>query len=1270
MGVGDDPTIRGIVFLRRTSTSDSPPWDLVYSDGSELRTLHDDKKAVVGGFRTDQLIQAFAKIAAHEPSTPAPVSVALATVPAVVDNDGVETSPAMATPYFIGTPPAHLTKGGASILRLSMPEYDPVVLFDDDLLDLVTTYVGDGSEPIDMTRAARLTLMQEGRPTKATILLARGPSNSDGSAPLVVGRDDGGGALSLALRPLSGIGGGTIPKEGLAQIKALIESATGEDRISNQAFKDALVSVLYTGTGTPPSTFLPTARPGSICVRSSDQAMFVKEAAKEQGVAIANRDTVSIETGADGTFLVGAGGSGSSVTTNGVDRNPDGFIGQVLTELGTGDDAGQYKWTVFIRAAALTGDDAPFAPTETADTASFLAAINSGTTLPDTRTDRILFFRDTKAVRDKDKQIGTSSENYLAFETKGFETSFGIVLSTQYNFKLFKDQRGTPALVFPAQTETTIPGGWMEQVSTAANTALEVAHARPVSVMEQRGVGGSTTLAVGASGREIDYILSYDPDSIDDEDELGLTFDPGTKRLTLSGLGQGEWLEVVGSCKFRHIGEAGKAVFQLKELRSNGAEVIGGETDLAELDLPAAAAWTTYHMPAVRTRARKRGGTDVFTFRVVFTRTSANPVATATSIQARTSTNHDTAVGFEKTISRGVENLQSGRVYFRDKTSGAFSSYSYLSDMPNHAAIQAGAAGEFLRLNAAKNGYELFSPPVLNFAAGAADTDRALKLLVEETQESQPAGTAISFLPDRGVSGRYTGSTSQDSNLVVIYNTNSRQEGAGPNVPANSFVVGYSSSLSNGGSALTAVQVQAGGATLTYPLAALQSPTSQQHRWMTASVDTRSAVTSRARVNVMDFQRADGTWLFGSNPVKTTRTLTKEALQSVAKGAPAVNSPPADATEGTRVDLLVDWTPPRGLAVVVPAANADGTFIGYGPSLGSTDRPLTGIADVGAGGHAYGGPSANAATRALRDKVFLIRESNNPKTPRALWDGSVQHTLTAASGLNHYYIATSADATDWTPGQKRAINVEYTDGTFVVAPETVKKGIVAYTGFRWVDDSGVTSIVESLVKAYARTGANVAMTLADKNEEQVTALPGAPVAGRVYYRTGTAPLTGVRSELVATWSLPTSGLGNNNNGLSASLSLASGITTKYPSRFEVISSQLAVYKYNSSNQPLSPLPDDVIGWFLECEVGGTRQEGGAIVPRFSGTYHDTIPTSNDQGEFVNVVASIDKWVIVQMWTNQYTTGTDRRRNRFILSNDGTSQGYPANTRLKIYLART
>ena len=1254
----NDPRIPGIIFLKKPSEGADGPWDLLYNDGTGLRTLHDDAKAQVGGFRVDQLIQAFVRVAVHEPATPAPATVALAA-----DNA-----------YQIGSPPAHLAKGGSTVLRIAANEtdgtqgYDPVVLFNDDLLALDVSY--PGSEALSSGRFVRLTLVQEGRPVKASLLLARGPANSDGSAPLLIGRDDGGGALDVALRELSGLGGGgTIPKEGLAQIKALIEAATGANRVSNQAFKDAPVSVLYTGTDTPPGSFLSDARPGSLCVRETDQALFVKEAATERGVAIASRDTVSVTTGSGGAFQRGS--SGTSPTDNGVDRNPSNFVGEVQAAQGTsGDDVGQYKWTLWVLASDLSGNDPPFNPAALGDgTANFLAAINSGATLPDTRTDRVLFYRKSA----QDKSLGGA--NYLAFETRGFETSFGLSASTRYNFKFFKDQRGTPAYVFPAQTETTVPGGWKEQVSTAGNTALEVAHARPVSVMEQTGTGGATTLAVGATGRDIEHILPFDPDSIDDEDELGLAFDTGTNRLALSRVKQGEWLEIVGSCKFRHRGEAGTAVFKLVELRSNGSPVIGGETDLVERDLPAASSWTTYHLPAVRTRARKRGDTDVFTFHVDFKRSSTGAVATATSIEAVASANHDTVVGFEKTVSRGVENLQSGQIYFRDKTNASFSSYNFVSDMPGHDDIAAGAAGEFLRLNAAKNGYELHSPELLNFGAAAADTDRRLKFIVQETQESQQGGTRVSFTQDSSPTTRWVGSAAADSNLVVIWNSTARREGldeAAYAVPANSFVVGYPANHSGGNSAWTAVAIHLNGqnAQRTYTATPFPSASADQHRWLVGPVDPNGLEVVRAgrTLFVFDFQRRDGSWLFGTAPTTTTRTITKEVLQNVAKGAPPVNSPPVDAVEGTRVDLLVDWTEPRGGAVVTLGQNTDHSFTGFGASVGSSDRTLRGVDFVGAGQHNY-------RTTSLRDRVFVARSSNMASAWTELWDGNTKYDLTPVSGLPHYYQAATADARTWVTGRKKFLNLKAADNTWAVDPETIKKGIIAYTGFRWVDDSGVTAIVESLVKAYARVGANTAMTLADKNEEVVTSLPSTPVANRIYYRTGAAPLSGKRSELVCTFGpFPTSGLGANNNVLTLSMSLASGIQTKYPGRFVTGANWVELYMFNTSRAAMAPLPDDILGIYFEFEVGGTRIPWGQLMP-FGGGGADTRnplgTVGGDNSHYYLIRCATNKTAIVRYTevNNEIATGDFNRKVLFRFQNNGSSRAFPANTNVKMYLAR-
>ena len=1255
----EDPDIVGIFFLEKPEAGSDAPWDLVYHDGSSIRTLHDDAKAAVGGFRLEQVIRSFASVAAHEPSTPAPLAVDLQ------DNNLHE----------IGTPAQHLNKGGASVLRIE--GFDPVLLFDDDILALSPSYSMEGETLTDTAKFTTVPMVRGGVLQKAALVLGRGRTNPDGSAPLLVARSSGflsttspANDPELVLHPLSGTGGGKLPPEGIAQIAALIAAAKGDARVSNQNFKDALVSLLYTGTGAPPVSYLPDAKAGSIVVRSSDQAMFVKEAATERGVAIANRDTVSVQTGAGGVFRRGSA-VGTNPTVNGVNRNPDWFVGEVQAARGTGQEANQYKWTIWALASALTGDDAPFTAVDSEDTASFLAAINSGSTLPDSRTDRVLFFRNA-AARAKDKSLAGAA--YQAFETRGFETSFGLTGGTQYNFKFFKDQRGDPAYVFPAQTEDSVPGGWMELVSTAANTALEVAHARPVSVMEQRGTGGATTLAVGATARDIEYALSYDPDSIDDEDELGLVFDPSSKRLTLSDVKQAEWMEIVGSCKFRHTGEAGTAVFKLVELRSNGSPVVGGETDLATRDLPAASSWATYHIPAIRTRARKRGGTDVFTFRVDFKRTSANPVATATSIQARTSTNHDTAVGFERTISRGVVNLQSKMIHFGDKSKGAFSSYSYVSDMPDHPAIQAAKAGDSLVVNAAKNAYEMKTVP--DFSVAAADTDRALKLIVEETQESQQDGTPVVFTQDQSIAGRWVGTAAADPNLVVIFNTNSRVEGAGPAVPARSYVIGYPANLSSGQSGFNTMYDLIGGGSSQNSLIPVPSPTPQQNRWRTPTVHTVSGVDSDRTSHRIDLGRLDGTWLHGRAPVKTMRTITKEALQNVAKGAPAVNSPPSDAVEGTRVDLLVDWTEPRGKAVITLGVNSDHSFIGYlPPNVGSSDRTLSGIDWVG---FARSVPGFNAS---LVGRFFVTRASNNAKTPTELWVGDTKYDLSSISTLPHYFrtgLSTSAGER-WGAGNKVPINVKYSDNTWAVDPETVKKGIIAYTGFRWVDDSGVTSIIQSLVEA-AALKANATTAWSDSKlkrwtgtQTQYDAL-AVKAADTLHFITGAAPAAAssgvnMKNELIAT--VTPQSVSGRARMTAPTISLATGITTKYPNMFSTASGYFYLWQFLAPQDTPILVPDDVIGIYLEGARGATRYNGLLLPRNLHGQQERSLPTSDDFENWSLLPLTRHTRVGIQTTWVYNGSADDTRRSRLAFYGDPSQARarYQSTDRIRIYFAR-
>ena len=539
-----------------------------------------------------------------------------------------------------------------------------------------------------------------------------------------------------------------------------------------------------------------------------------------------------------------------------------------------------------------------------------------------------------------------------------------------------------------------------------------------------------------------------------------------------------------------------------------------------------------------------------------------------------------------------------------------------LSDMPTAAQRSAAKVGDSLVLGAAKTGYEAKTVP--DFGAPAALTDRALKLIVEEASPGQPLARTVTFTEDGGTAGRWVGSVERDSNTQVIFNANSRVEGAGPAVPANSLVIARPANTSTGPLAGLALAVARVGTT-DYALTALPSPSPSQVRWRTGPLAPADRPTTVPRQQ-MDFRRLDENWLYGTAPSRLTKTITKESLQSVARGAPPVNVPPSDAVAGTRVDLLVPWTPARGVSVLTIGENADHTFAGWWAPVGSVDAPLSGIDAVGAGGHTYGGASANAATRALRDRVFVIRQSGQSSPPTELWDGDTKYDLTAHT-LPHYYLApASLDGSGWVPGRKKGINVKFADGTWATDPVPVDKGIIAFTGFRWVDDSGTSAIVTALVEA-AALKANSATAWSDAKLKRWTGsraeYNALAVKARdtLHFVEGAAPVVedpdaptpaNKRHELLATFTFRNAFFRPGRN-VAATAALASGIAAKYPglsvgggTTGGTQAANSAFFRSDMYRESPPIWPDDIFGFYVEFALGffgdpAVRQPG-ALVP--------------------------------------------------------------------------
>ena len=88
----------------------------------------------------------------------------------------------------------------------------------------------------------------------------------------------------------------------------------------------------------------------------------------------------------------------------------------------------------------------------------------------------------------------------------------------------------------------------------------------------------------------------------------------------------------------------------------------------------------------------------------------------------------------------------------------------------------------------------------------------------------------------------------------------------------------------------------------------------------------------------------------------------------------------------------------------------------------------------------------------LRDKVAVLVNPAGGKTPSKLFVNSIEHALTAVSGLANYYTAAGLADHDFAVGRTYAVQVEFTDGTYWVDDRTVHAGRISFARV-WVSEA-------------------------------------------------------------------------------------------------------------------------------------------------------------------------------------------------------------------------
>ena len=310
------------------------------------------------------------------------------------------------------------TLNGGGCTAILIFGYDPLIIDDNHLLLLPASTAGAA---LATDRRLTFRLSTNGVPSVVEIYVGHTSANG-----LLIARSSTTANVTLSVIAASLSGIGTID-----HIKAVIEAAAGNKKITQQAFAGVAHTEFYEGTATvPPTSFQPDAIAGSICIKESTHELFYKQ--KATSTPITNRDELQITTGTNG-FRLGFFGT--------ADKVPNDLLGFFFR----GVSGSRGNFTLGLREDVLpTGIGS-------AERSQFQARWATGTNTPTGAW--------TTFTRTRSDSLQIDGHNYLYYGSPSVVGTTALGVNQAYTIQFRSAASGNaPIYFYPANQ--VLPGAW------------------------------------------------------------------------------------------------------------------------------------------------------------------------------------------------------------------------------------------------------------------------------------------------------------------------------------------------------------------------------------------------------------------------------------------------------------------------------------------------------------------------------------------------------------------------------------------------------------------------------------------------------------------------------------------------------------------------------------------------------------------------------------------------------------------------------------------
>ena len=254
-------------------------------------------------------------------------------------------------------------------------------------------------------------------------------------------------------------------------------------------------------------------------------------------------------------------------------------------------------------------------------------------------------------------------------------------------------------------------------------------------------------------------------------------------------------------------------------------------------------------------------------------------------------------------------------------------------------------------------------------------------------------------------------------------------------------------------------------------------------------IKTSERISSASTVNGMNVQLLDGSWVGQSGDTSVYRTVNKGTIQGVANSATGVHVPPTNPHEGTRIEMLNDYTLHGGAVLTAKESSGSdsrgtsitGLFTGYEKDSrydnGSTGGDLGSLDPVNTSFDGLISFSNARAAGSEANKTMFVSNNGNTYTPRFVYINGIKYTVGSAVNRD-FYPLTGLDGSFLKNGKQYYVNAETSAGARLYPDVVLKQGsFYIWNGLYWqlekagLGQAEVDARINNRVQSWARNPA-------------------------------------------------------------------------------------------------------------------------------------------------------------------------------------------------------